>query len=103
MLMKRTQIYLPQDLYAQLKAMARQDATSVSEVVRKTLKDKVKEKKHSGVNTLLSLAEIGKKWKIKAPKDLSANLDYYLYGPGSPEWRYLYKKKKAKKVQNKTK
>lgn len=102
--MKRTQIYLPHDLYAQLKAIAQQESTSVSEVVRKNLTDKIREKKHSGVNTLLSLAEIGKKWKIKAPKDLSANLDYYLYGPGSPEWGYLYKsKKQIKKAKNRHK
>ena len=101
MLMKRTQIYLPQDLYAQLQALARQEKISVSEVVRINLKDKLREKRQSGADTLLALAEIGKKWKIKAPPDLSSNLDYYLYGPGSPEWGYLYKSRKKTKRKKK--
>lgn len=80
--MHRTQLYLPKDLYAQLEWEARRRSISVSEVVRQKLAKRGKK----GAETLLKLVEIGKKYKIKAPKDLSSRLDYYLYGSGSSKF-----------------
>lgn len=80
--MHRTQLYLPKDLYAYLEWEARRKDISVSEVVRRKLTKREKR----GAGTLLKLAEIGKKYKIKAPKDLSARLDHYLYGSGSSKF-----------------
>ena len=80
--MHRTQLYLPKDLYAQLEWEARRRNISVSEVVRQRLARGEKK----GAETLLKLVEIGKKYKMKAPKDLSSRLDYYLYGSGSSKF-----------------
>jgi len=80
--MHRTQLYLPTDLYAQLEWEARRKSVSVSEIVRRRLARREKK----GAETLLRLVEIGKKYKIKAPKDLSSRLDYYLYGSGSSKF-----------------
>lgn len=58
--------------------------------------------KLKGAEVLLKLAETAKKLGWEGPRDLSTNLDRYLYGDKSPKWGYLYKdSKKSKKPKTK--
>src|SRR3989338_11690857 len=97
--MIRTQVYLPEDLYQQLKLLAKQENTNFSQLIREGVNevvDKKRKKRHIGVDTLLALAQIGKNYQIKTPRDLASKIDYYLYGQGSREWGHLYRDKKKK-------
>lgn len=61
--------------------IAKQEKKPKAEVIREALEDGIKKKiKTSNAGqALLELAELGKKLHVKAPKDLSMNLDKYLY------------------------
>lgn len=74
--MIRTQIYLPEDLYHELKLLAANSNKKFSELIREgaklvTQKELRKKKKKFGQGFIGA----GK----GGPKDLSSNLDYYLY------------------------
>ncbi|OGM31427.1 hypothetical protein A2630_01375 [Candidatus Woesebacteria bacterium RIFCSPHIGHO2_01_FULL_44_10] len=78
--MIRTQVYLPEDLYQELRLLARREEQPAAKVIRdllKTgLKKRVKSKKRNAGDLLLEIAKIG----ARGPKDLSVNHDKYLYG-----------------------
>lgn len=96
--MKRTQLNLDEKTYFQLASYARREKTSLSGAVRQIVNKQAEEGKVSSKKNhpLLGLIEIGKKHPYKGPHDLSTKIDYYLYGPGSPEFGYLYKTRKKK-------
>lgn len=96
--MKRTQLNLDDRSYYQLVTYARENKTSLSGAARQLISENSWGQKSKDKNPLLGLAELGKKHKDKwkGPHDLSSKIDYYLYGPGSPKWGYLYKPKKKK-------
>lgn len=76
--MLRTQIYLPEEFRSQLSQLATKLNVSMAQVIRLILKDGLKEKEDllPKGNDLLALRSL----KIKGgPKDLSRNLDHYLY------------------------
>jgi len=77
--MLRTQIYLPEEFHSQLSWLANKLDVSMAEVIRMILKRALEKKEEilKKENDLLKLKEL----KIKGgPKDLSKNLDNYLYG-----------------------
>ena len=77
--MLRTQIYLPEGLHSELTSLGKKLNLSMAEVVRKILKNSLKKKEAlmGKGNDLHKLSQL----KIKGgPKDLSQNLDSYLYG-----------------------
>lgn len=78
--MIRTQIYLPDDIHSQLIQLARAKSTSMAEVTRNFIEKGLKLSKDvdtSGKTVMRKLLNM----KIKGgPRDLSTNLDYYLYG-----------------------
>jgi len=82
--MNRTQIYLPKTQIEALRKIARKKHTSVSDVVRIFIKEKVeKRRSFSDFRPRESLFEAAKrinKLGKKGPKDLASNLDAYLYG-----------------------
>ena len=84
--MLRTQIYLPASQLKRLKKTAWEQNSSVSEVIRDTLEEKFETKtskkmKNDNVGDwLLSLEKEVRKLKVSGPKDLSKNVDKYLYG-----------------------
>ena len=93
MLMKRTQIYLDVNTFVKAKALARNQGKTISQIIRDALRDFVsKNKKSRKYNSLEMIAKLSKEFPFpkSAPKDLSFNLDHYLYG--TP-------KKKLKKVK----
>lgn len=71
--MKRTQVYLPDELYYDLKLMAASGEMNFSELIRKGAEVVVKKKKKKKFGEGFIGAIKG------GPKDLSSNLDYYLY------------------------
>lgn len=75
-IMIRTQVYLSQDLYNQLLIIARQESLPLAKIIRSALTKGLKTNLRKN-NDLLELADL----KITGgPKDLSGNLDRYLYG-----------------------
>lgn len=83
--MIRAQIYLPTNQLRLLKRIAWEEEVSLSETIRKLINEKLTETKKANYkqNTgswLLSLANKAKRLKIKGPKDLASNMDFYLYG-----------------------
>jgi hypothetical protein len=81
--MQRTQIYLPKSQLEQLKKASHQKQTTVSALIRAALKESKALQKTSPEKPYPTftetLAKI-KKLKIKGERDLSAKVDYYLYG-----------------------
>jgi len=86
--MLRTQIYLPSEHLRELKTIAWTKKTTISQVLREMISEKIEDKethkaKKGKKNTgqwLLSLANEAEGLGFKGPKDLSSNVDKYLYG-----------------------
>ncbi|CAN5314925.1 hypothetical protein BH10PAT1_BH10PAT1_1360 [soil metagenome] len=74
--MIRTQIYLPDDLYNDLKLLAQTGNKNISQLIREgakiLLEKKAKKKKFDPWKDFIGKGKGG-------PKDLSKNLDHYLY------------------------
>lgn len=78
--MIRTQIYIPEDEHRELLIVARKTGQPMAALIRSFIKRGLKEEKtidRSGKETLKRLLAIG---ATGGPKDLSVNLDHYLYG-----------------------
>jgi predicted DNA-binding protein len=77
--MLRTNLYFPKELHQRLKRLAKQEDISMAELVRQLVEKGVKEKqkKMSGVETLLAMAKHAGDSGIG---DLAINHDKYLYG-----------------------
>ena len=81
--MTRTQVYFPHSQLEYLRQRAREENTSMSEVLRRIVADcgqKKPKKKMTTSELLLSLAREAEERGIKGPKDLSSKVDEYLYG-----------------------
>ncbi len=88
--MHRTQIYLPSGQQRHLKALAYQEGTSVSEVIRRLVAEKISEKPKNMGAKKLKYRNAGEwvqaqvlwaeKNDIHGSADLASNLDQYLYG-----------------------
>ncbi|HLE50181.1 MAG TPA: hypothetical protein VI791_03490 [Patescibacteria group bacterium] len=75
--MIRTQVFLPEETYQYLKIRALREKKPAAQVVREVLQAGMGQpvKKQNAGDTLLQLAKLGG----KGPKDLSKNIDKYLY------------------------
>ena len=76
--MIRTQIYLPEDMHMDIKMKAAKTKKSQAVIIREAIKKGLKPRRTSKTlgEELLELAKLGG----RGPKDLSTNLDAYLYG-----------------------
>lgn len=83
--MKRTQLNLDEKTYIKLVDYSRKKKVSLSGAARELLNKQMQTEQNIDKNPLLGLAELGRKLKVKAPRDLSINHNYYLYGKGSPK------------------
>lgn len=73
-------MYLDQSLRRDLIALAKKENKSMAEIARDILKEGVKKKKNvdtSGIEVMIALSKLRFKG---GPKDLSKNIDHYLYG-----------------------
>ena len=81
--MERTQIYLPRTQLLALKAIARKQDTTTSEVVRLFLDMQLQKKKKRITKKTEGLRQAAKRINAlghEAPQDLAKNMDRYLYG-----------------------
>lgn len=76
--MIRTQVYLPEELYNELKLLANTTRRKFSELVREgarlIVQKRIAQKRRFDV-----WKDFVGKGKRGGPKDISANIDYYLY------------------------
>lgn len=80
--MLKTYLYIPDDLNERISRAANAQKKSKAEVIRKALEKgigKDEPGKNAGVELLFQLEQLGKKLKLKGPKDLSKNMDKYLW------------------------
>ena len=73
-------MYLDDKLRKDLIALAKQEKKSMAQVARDILKEGVEKKKNidtSGMEVMIALSKLNLKG---GPKDLSKNIDHYLYG-----------------------
>lgn len=81
--MLKTYLYIPEQLEKKIKTTAETQNISKAEVIRQALEKGITTVAQQGTvsaQALLKIAEVGEKYKPKGPKDLSANLDDYLWG-----------------------
>lgn len=81
--MLKTYLYIPDHLEERIIQTARTQKKSKAEVMRQALEkglEKAGGQVNAGVEILFKLAELGKKYKLKGPKDSSVKMDKYLWG-----------------------
>jgi len=81
--MLKTYLYIPEHLERKIVFTAKTQNKSKAEVIRQALEKGITAVQQQGtesVQALQKIAEIGKKYQPKGPKDLSSNLDKYLWG-----------------------
>lgn len=79
--MKRTQVYIDLPTYQRTKAAAEAKGQTVSELIRASLAQEVAAKKTVEPEKLLEQFYRKHRFPKRTPKDLSANIDKYLYDP----------------------
>jgi predicted transcriptional regulator len=79
--MKRTTIMLPEELRLRAQQLARASNQSLADLIRKSLEKTLAEKRHLAKDSFFADKVT---WKGSAPKDLSANVDKYLYDEDQP-------------------
>ena len=77
--MIRTQVYLPKSLYQHIDLVAKKEKKAKAQIIREVLEEGVKRKQGNAGKVLLEIAAMAKKYQWKGPKDLSKNIDKYLY------------------------
>jgi len=79
----KTYLYVPEEIDKEIKNLAEVQKVSKAAVIRSILKEGITAIKHpknsSGVEALLKIAALGKRINAKGPKDLSSNIDKYLW------------------------
>jgi len=79
--MKRTQIYLPEELYQELSEQSRRKNISLSETIRERITYKIAPTAKSLQAIAMDLVKEGEKLSWKGvPKDLSRRIDEVVYG-----------------------
>ncbi|MBI2641918.1 hypothetical protein HYW87_05020 [Candidatus Roizmanbacteria bacterium] len=81
--MLKTYLYIPEYIAKEVKNLAENERKSKAEILRSALEQGIsvlKRKRYGGAEALLKIVELGKKYKVKGPRDASINHDYYLWG-----------------------
>lgn len=81
--MLKTYLYIPDNLNEKITHAAKVQKKAKAEVIRQALREGlevIEKQKVGGAEALLKIAELAKKYKVKGPRDLSVNHDYYLWG-----------------------
>jgi len=80
--MLKTYLYIPEQLEEKITRTAKIQKKSKAEVLRQALEKGISAVQQQGTastEVLLKIAELGKKNKIKGPRDSSINMDKYLW------------------------
>ncbi len=81
--MLKTYLYIPEHINNKINQTAAAQKKPKAEIIRRALEEgfeAMERQKNGGTDVLLALSEYAKKYKVKGPKDLSVNHDYYLWG-----------------------
>lgn len=79
--MLKTYLYVPDRLQEKINITAKLQKKSKAEVMRQALEKGVEIlNEHGSATSLLKLTEIGRKGKLKGPKDSSQRIDELLWG-----------------------
>lgn len=81
--MLKTYLYIPSHLEERINRTAKLQKKSKAEVMRQALEKgigAVQNQGNASVEVLFKLAELGKRNKVKGPKDAVERFDEYLYG-----------------------
>lgn len=81
--MLRTYLYITDELEKRINQAVQFRKKSKAEILREAIKKGLQEsdnENNAGVEALLKLARLAKKYKVKGPRDASINHDYYLWG-----------------------
>lgn len=81
--MLKTYLYVPEELEKKIIRTAKAQNKSKAEVIRQALEKgitTVMQQGSASAQALLKIAEIGKKYNLKGPKDGSEKMDEYLWG-----------------------
>jgi len=81
--MLKTYLYVPDDLNEQIERTAKIQERSKAEVMRQALAKGIKAvqgKDSKSAESLLKIAELGKKYALRGPKDSSQRIDELLWG-----------------------
>ena len=81
--MLKTYLYIPEHLEEKIILTAKTQNKSKAEIIRQALEKGIKIVQHQGnasIDVLFKLEKLGKKYKIKGPKDAVEHFDNYLYG-----------------------
>lgn len=87
--MFKTYLYIPEQLKERINRTAKTQDKSKAEIMRQALEKGITALQQQGATSaqaLLKIAEIGKQFNIKGPKDGSEKLDDYLW---SKDWNQL--------------
>ena len=78
--MIRTQMYLTEQQYRSIARLAQKEKKSAAEITRELLDEGLSHEKQVTVGEAFDeLVKLGEKYRIRGPKDLSTNVDKYLY------------------------
>lgn len=80
--MLKTYLYIPDHLDEKVKQAARLQKKSKAEVMRQALEKGIRAVQQQGTasaEVLLKIAELGRKYNVKGPKDSSTKMDKYLW------------------------
>lgn len=81
--MLKTYLYIPEQINQRIITTAKAQKKSKAEVMREALEKGIRALKHerdASLQVLFKIAELGKKNKVKGPKDAVEHFDKYLYG-----------------------
>lgn len=74
--MKRTQIYIPENMHKEMKNLAQKKDRSMSDLVRQFIEQGLEQESEDKTSDLSDLADLN---FSGGPKDLSENIDKYIY------------------------
>lgn len=81
--MLKSYVYIPEELNRKIKTTAKLQKKSKAQVIREALEkgvSSIARERGASAEALLKLAKLGEKYAVAGPKDLSANLDKYVWG-----------------------
>lgn len=79
-IMIRTQIYIPEDIHSQLLQLAKTRSTSMAEITRDFIEKGLKTSRDIDTSGKTVMRKLLNMHIRGGPRDLSTNLDHYLYG-----------------------
>lgn len=80
--MLKTYLYIPEHLNRKIDYTAKMQNRSKAEVIRQALESgigTVQQQSAASAEVLLKIAELGKKYNVKGPKDSSTRMNEYLW------------------------